>query len=210
MKYSVDSSYIIFNNKYTYERYQVIHMKLMHILIIALLSISLFGCAQQGPRSVQGGKGQQLNEQQHTETHMDTFPYEDVSESEKEALDITLNDEYKARATYKKVIEKFGEVRPFSNIINAETSHADELIRLYEKYGLDIPDDDWYDKVPEFDSVEAACEAGVQAEIENADLYDEQFSKVDNQDIIAVFTALRDASRIKHLPAFERCGGGNG
>ena len=41
--------------------------------------------------------------------------------------------------------------------------------------------------------------------IENAALYDELFSKVDNQDIIAVFTSLRDASQDKHLPAFQRC-----
>jgi hypothetical protein len=50
-----------------------------------------------------------------------------------------------------------------------------------------------------------ACAAGVQAEIDNAALYDELFSMVDNTDIIRVFTSLQQASETKHLPAFERC-----
>ena len=137
-----------------------------------------------------------------------SLPKEDISESEIEALGLAINDEYKARATYKKVIEKFGEVKPFSNIINSEENHINELKNLYNKYDLEIPADEWYDKVPEFDSVAEACQAGVDAEIENAALYDELFSKIDNQDITAVFTSLRDASNNNHLPAFQRCGGG--
>lgn len=178
-------------------------MNYLKIMILTVLLLSILGCAQQ-----EGKQEQQLQEQKHTDSHMADLPTEEISDSEIEALGIALNDEYKARALYKKVLEKFGDVKPFSNIINAETTHANELIALYEKYDLIVPEDDWQDKVPEFDSVALACEAGVQAEIENADLYDELFAKVDNQDIIAVFTSLRDASRDKHLPAFQRCGGG--
>ena len=54
-------------------------------------------------------------------------------------------------------------------------------------------------------SADDTCGIAGQAEIENADLYDELFVKVDNQDITEVFTSLRDASREKHLPAFEKC-----
>jgi len=45
----------------------------------------------------------------------------------------------------------------------------------------------------------------VQAEIDNAALYDELFSMVDNPDIVRVFTSLQQASQTKHLTAFERC-----
>ncbi|WP_447962675.1 hypothetical protein [Nitrospira sp. Ecomares 2.1] len=35
-----------------------------------------------------------------------------------------LMDEYKARAFYRLVLNTFGEIRPFSNIVNAEETHA--------------------------------------------------------------------------------------
>jgi hypothetical protein len=49
-----------------------------------------------------------------------------------------------------------------------------------------------------------ACAAGIQAEIENADLYDGLLKMVDNPEVIRVFAALQRASPAKHLPAFER------
>ena len=41
-----------------------------------------------------------------------------------EALQLALEDEYRAEAMYEAVIEDFGEVRPFINIIEAERRHA--------------------------------------------------------------------------------------
>jgi hypothetical protein len=122
-----------------------------------------------------------------------------------QALIDAIQDEYKARALYRKVIERFGPVRPFANIIKAEEQHIAELKPLFEKYGVDIPKDEWYPKVPEFATVLDACEAGVKAEIENAGMYDEFFTFVKEQDVIDVFTRLRNASQEKHLRAFQRC-----
>lgn len=127
-----------------------------------------------------------------------------------QALIDAINDEYKAKATYQKVIDKFGAVRPFSNIINAEQHHIEELLPLFQKYGVEVPKDEWYAKVPEFATIQDACAAGVQAEIENAGMYDEFFKFVQEKDIIDVFTALRDASQDKHLKAFQRCRSGQG
>jgi hypothetical protein len=130
----------------------------------------------------------------------------DLSTLEIEALKITLEDEYKAEMIYQNVLDKFGEnTRPFSNIINAETKHSSKLIELFNKYNLEVPENTWYDKVPTFESVQKACKAGVQAEIDNAELYDSLFKNVEKKDIIFVFTNLRDASIDKHLPAFKRC-----
>ena len=122
-----------------------------------------------------------------------------------QALINAINDEYKARAVYQKVLDTFGDVRPFSNIIKAETTHVELLLPLFEKYGVAVPADDWYDKVPAFATLQEACEAGVDAEIENAGMYDEFFTFVQEQDIRDTFTRLRDASQEKHLPAFQRC-----
>ena len=129
----------------------------------------------------------------------------DLSESEAEALLMALDDEYKAWAVYDLVIADFGAVRPFTSIQKAEESHIAALVTLFQRYGLDVPANDWPGTVPTFDTLADACAAGVQAEIDNAALYDELFGMVDNADIIQVFTSLQRASETKHLPAFERC-----
>ena len=122
-----------------------------------------------------------------------------------DALSLAINDEYKARATYKKVIGKFGEIRPFTNIVQAEEMHINLLLDIYDQTGFEVPADEWKDRVPEFDSVAEACEAGAQAEIENAALYDSMLDSIHDKEIIDTFTTLRDASRNNHLPAFQRC-----
>ena len=178
------------------------YLPLLIVVSIVILIIVFFVVGNIEIESKQGGKQQ---ETQHLNNFLDSFPNEDLSEGEIEALDLTLNDEYKAEAIYQKVLDKFGEVSPFNKIINAEKTHSGSLEDIYEKYDLTIPNNDWYDQVEEYDSIQEACEAGVEAEIENVALYDGLFLDVDNQDIIAVFTSLRDASRDKHLPAFQRC-----
>jgi len=126
-----------------------------------------------------------------------------LDEAEVNALVEAINDEYKALMTYQKVVDTFGAVQPFASIMRAEQQHIAALERLFVRYGVEIPVNDWYDRVPAFDSVTAASAAGVQAEIDNAALYDRLFAAVDEPDIVQVFTRLRDASQYKHLPAFQ-------
>ena len=129
----------------------------------------------------------------------------DLSDAEVEALHMALDDEYKAWSVYDQVIADFGAVRPFTNIQKAEEMHISALVAPLDRYGLDVPANDWPGSVPIFDTLGEACEGGVQAEIDNAALYDQLFAMVDNPDIIRVFTSLQQASQAKHLPAFERC-----
>jgi hypothetical protein len=128
-----------------------------------------------------------------------------LSPSEVDALHKALDDEYKAWSTYDQVIVDLGAVRPFTSIQQAEENHIAALVTLFERYGLDVPANEWEGNVPTFDSLSDACAAGVQAEIDNAALYDELLGGVDHPDVIRVFTALQQASQTKHLPAFERC-----
>ena len=121
------------------------------------------------------------------------------------ALNQALDDEYKARATYRKVLEKFGDVRPFSNIVGAEENHISELKVLFDNYGLSVPADEWPSKAPSFDTLEEACNGAAQAEIDNAALYDRLLADVSHDDVKSTFEELRDASRNNHLPAFQRC-----
>ena len=131
------------------------------------------------------------------------------------AISAALEDEHRAEAFYAAVMEKFGEVRPFSNIIRAEQTHASELNAILATYGEEQEADNPYlgsseiaKLVPE--TLAEACKMGVDAEIANRDLYDKKLMPAakDYADVQAVFSALRDASENKHLPAFERCGGG--
>lgn len=121
------------------------------------------------------------------------------------ALHEALDDERRAHATYAAVIEKFGEVRPFSNIIRAEARHAAAVIRLMNIYGIKVPSDRWTDadiEVP--DTVGEACAMAAQAEIDNIRIYDRWLALVTEDDIRSTFEALRAASQSRHLPAFQR------
>ncbi len=123
------------------------------------------------------------------------------------ALNEAINDEYKALAVYETVIAKFGLVRPFSMIKGAEEQHIASLKVIYDKYGVEVPENDWLNKVSSPATIEAACQIGVEAEIANAALYRENLIPAVKgyEDITLVFTNLMDASEQKHLPAFEKC-----
>ncbi|WP_232420130.1 hypothetical protein [Nitrosococcus watsonii] len=56
-----------------------------------------------------------------------------MSETVSNVLIEAINDEYKARATYRHVIRKFGEIRPFINIVEAESRHIEALLPLFQK-----------------------------------------------------------------------------
>jgi hypothetical protein len=129
-----------------------------------------------------------------------------LSADEAQALQMAIDDEYKARATYRNVIKAFGEIRPFSNIINAEERHIEALESLFEYYDQPIPQDRWDDKVPMFNSRPEACQAGIKGEEENIRLYEDLLVKTDAKAIRNVFLNLQNASS-KHLRAFKRCAG---
>ena len=130
-----------------------------------------------------------------------------LGQQEVEGLLQALNDEYYAWAVYDQVIEDFGQVRPFVNIQGAEANHIDALLSLFRTYQVPIPENPWPGDVGSFDSVQEACAAGVQAEIENAALYDELFKTTGREDILKVYQSLQRASQEQHLPAFQRCAG---
>lgn len=140
-----------------------------------------------------------------------------LSDGARSAIEAALEDEHRAEAFYAAVMEKFGDVRPFRNIIRAEQAHAAELNALLVNYGLEqktanphLGSAELAALVPE--TLGDACKIGVDAEIANRELYDKRLMPAvqDYADVQVVFAALRDASEKKHLPAFERCGGGQG
>ncbi len=122
------------------------------------------------------------------------------------ALTEAINDEYKARATYRLVISKFGEIQPFVNIVEAEGRHIEALLPLFIKYEVAVPEDNWQSQIQVPSSILEACRVGVDAEIENAEMYDRLLdSTKDYPDVQQVLMQLQRASAENHLPAFQRC-----
>lgn len=122
-----------------------------------------------------------------------------------QAMIEAINDEYHARAFYNAVMDKFGEIRPFSNIVHAETRHAERLSRLFKRYGLPIPEDSFAGKVEAPETLQAACQMAIEAEIANVKMYDRFLDFIQERDLRDTFTQLRYVSQNNHQVAFERC-----
>ncbi|WP_271440000.1 ferritin-like domain-containing protein [Pontixanthobacter luteolus] len=123
-----------------------------------------------------------------------------------EALELALADEYLAEATYTAVLKKFGDVRPFSNIISAERHHADLVKAEMDRLGLEYsPGNDLIGQIEAPETLLSACETGVTAEEENIALYDRLLPGIVDPQVRETLTKLQWASRERHLPAFERC-----
>lgn len=130
----------------------------------------------------------------------------EVPEAVAAAMAAGLQDERNAYAIYEAVLEQFGNVRPFTNIQRAEAQHIAAWEFLFDRYELALPAAKPLAAPPEFATVAEACQAAADAEIANFGLYDEMLTTFKGYpDMVQVVTALRDASELRHLPAFERC-----
>lgn len=113
-----------------------------------------------------------------------------------------IEDEFIAKAEYEKIIEKFGPIKPFTNIILSEERHIQALIPLYTSRGWAVPTDESATHVVVPDSIKQACEIGVQAEINNIAMYDHFLKQNLPFDVKMVFQNLKAAS-YNHLNAFQ-------
>jgi len=129
----------------------------------------------------------------------------ELTAAEIKALHEALDDEYHAWSTYDQVLTDFGEVRPFSNIREAEARHIEALTNLFACYEIPVPENLWPGKVERYTSLQEACEAGVAAEIANGEMYERLLAATQRPDVLTVFHNLQEASQQRHLPAFQRC-----
>ena len=122
-----------------------------------------------------------------------------------QVLRIAVYDEFKAYETYSKIIEKFGLVQPFVNIKEAEAVHYGALIRLMEKYQIEVPINNWYPKIEVPNTLIECCEMGVAGEINNIAMYNNLLLHTLEDDIKDVLFRLQAASFNNHLPTFRNC-----
>ena len=128
-----------------------------------------------------------------------------LSDPEKEALQEAILEEYGALNLYNSVIEQFGELTPFPEIARSEQQHVNALVRQAEKYGVEVPANPGLTAAPTFATLSDACQAGVEAEIADAALYDELKPVTTHTDLLRVYDNLQSASLNNHLVEFETC-----
>lgn len=127
--------------------------------------------------------------------------------SEQEAADLAaaIQEEYTAMNTYQAIMEELGEIQPFARIARSEQQHVNALIRVAERFGVEVPENAGEIADIEWSTFEEACQLGVTFEQIDADLYDELLPNTTNPMLIRVYTNLQRASLEQHLPAFEAC-----
>jgi hypothetical protein len=125
-----------------------------------------------------------------------------------DAMDRAIQDEYHAEQIYSRVLEDFGNVLPFANVVYAETRHSESIARIYLNHEIAAPESLWNrDNVPRFRSVPEACAAAAVEEQKNISMYDELLRLELPDDVERVMTTNREASLSSHLPAFRLCAG---
>lgn len=153
-----------------------------------VMALGLAGCGGDGDRSTAG-----------------PTPVAPTTEL-RAALERAVQDEYKAETTYQGVINDLGQLQPFVNVLTAEQRHSASIAELFARRGLVAPPNQWtLAIVPHYTTIPAACLAAATAERENIALYDELLRLDLPTDVRQVFTNVRTASLLNHLPAFERC-----
>ena len=117
-------------------------------------------------------------------------------------LTYAIQDEYLARAEYDRIINEYGNVRPFTNIMRAEETHIDALLPLFDAYGIAAPKDEGADNAVSVASLTAAYQAGVNAEVNNIAMYELFLEETLPDNVKTVFESLMRASE-NHLRAFQ-------
>jgi hypothetical protein len=157
--------------------------------------------ADQGEASEQGrGHGYGSSNGGETSEVSVTADVDDI-----EAIYLALDAEYNALAVYQSAVETFGSIEPFAELAGSNQHHIAALSNQLEKNSLDIPENPWIGEVPAFESVEAACQAGAQIEIDNAALYQQLIGITDDASLTRIFSNILSAAQNNHLPELEAC-----
>lgn len=127
----------------------------------------------------------------------------DMDLTVEEMMTYAIQDEYLAHAEYELILEKFGSVRPFSNIVKAEAVHISLLENLFGDQNLKVPEDTAAERIVLPSALSDTYSHGVEAEILNIAMYERFLKEELPADVKVTFERLKAASE-KHLAAFER------
>lgn len=173
------------------------------IIITGILSLTLTGLLLSTmiqPVDARYGKNQTSIRTQN-EVQVSEISLEELSEIES-MLTVLIKDEYNARSEYQALVNKFGEITPFVNLVKAETNHIKALTQLFTVYGLNVPTDNASNFVIIPSTLAEAYLIGIKAETDNIALYKAFLEKDLPINLENVFNHLMNASK-SHLSIFE-------
>ena len=150
------------------------------ILILAPALVSLADVAGFGAKGAQGKTGLSIEQM----------------------LTYAIQDEYLARAEYELIIDEYGSIRPFSNIVAAEQRHIEWVAELLQEYGYALPKDTAGLHVVVPKDLRSAFKTGVQAALDNIAMYTSFLGEELPGDVRDLFERLKQASE-NHLRAFR-------
>ena len=127
---------------------------------------------------------------------------DDTSLTLADMLTYAIQDEYLAYAEYDRILSDFGSVRPFTNIVRAESTHIEALLPLFAAYGITAPADEGADRAVSVTALTDAFQAGVTAEVNNIAMYETFLDQNLPDNVRTVFESLMRASE-NHLRAFQ-------
>ncbi len=197
--------------------------RLLVLLTIVMIMMSLIGCADstnknetqpnQAASETQEQSPASSNKNEDSAQSNTRYGARGAAEDNDLTLDemltYALQDEYLARAEYEAVLDEFGSIRPFSNIVKAEETHISLLKPLLDKYDIELPEDRSAEFIMVPASYDEALQIGVQAEINNIAMYEKLLTQAIPDEVKEVFTVLRDGSK-NHLQAFSNPAGNAG
>jgi hypothetical protein len=118
-------------------------------------------------------------------------------------LKYAIQDEYLAKSEYQYVLDTFGDVSPFKDIMMAEVQHIKDVKILLEKYKFPVPEDLSNAHLIKVEDSNQTFEIGVNAEQDNITMYQDFLTKDLPEDVSTTFEFLMKASE-QHLLAFEK------
>jgi hypothetical protein len=128
-----------------------------------------------------------------------------MSEALRTALEEALDSESRAEATFEAAIAAFGPVEPFVGVVEAARRNTDDLLRLFERHGLEPPANRWRGRIPKPADVAEACQTARNAVQDAAGCYDRLIDRIEAEDARAVIQRLRDVARAMDLPMLKDC-----
>ena len=121
-----------------------------------------------------------------------------------EMLTFAIQDEHLAEAEYLDILQRHGNIKPFSNIVHSERQHIEALELLFDQYGMPVPPNEGAAHVIPTETVQEALDACIAGEIDNIEMYRVFLEQEDvPEDVVQVLASLKSASE-QHLDAFRR------
>jgi hypothetical protein len=120
-----------------------------------------------------------------------------------EGMQSALRSKFKTCALYHMVLQAFGPVRPFKDLLKIEIKYRMVLAGLARRYAIPEPRDDWEGQVAIPVSFIEACEEAIDLERGNDELYAGVLGRMEDPALCRVLKQIRNVSQISHLPSFK-------